>query len=66
MTDAMKTYNVKVKRIAEKDIEAIVDKHIKKEYSLRKSTALAGDTQTFEIALSGKNARPPRGYCHPS
>ena len=42
--------------IAEKDIEAIVDKHIKKEYSLRKSTALAGDTQTFEIALSGKNA----------
>ena len=42
--------------IAEKDIEAIIDKHIKKEYSLRKSTALAGDTQTFEIALSGKNA----------
>ena len=42
--------------IAEKDIEAIVDKHIKKDYSLRKSTALAGDTQTFEIALSGKNA----------
>ena len=42
--------------IAEKDIEAIVDNHIKKDYSLRKSTALAGDTQTFEIALSGKNA----------
>ena len=42
--------------VAEKDIEAIVDKHIKKDYSLRKSTALAGDTQTFEIALSGKNA----------
>ncbi len=42
--------------IAEKDIETIVDKHIKKDYSLRKSTALAGDTKTFEIALSGKNA----------
>ena len=42
--------------IAEKEIEAIVDKHIKKDYSLRKSTALAGDTKTFEIALSGKNA----------
>ena len=42
--------------IATKDIEAIVDKHIKKEYSLSQSTSLAGDTQTFEIALSGKNA----------
>ena len=42
--------------IADKDIEAIVDKHIKKDYSLRKSTSLAGDTQTFEISLSGKDA----------
>ncbi len=42
--------------IADKDIEAIVDKHIKKEYNLRKSTALAGDTKTFEISLSGKDA----------
>ncbi len=42
--------------IATKDIETIVDKHIKKEYSLSQSTSLAGDTQTFEIALSGKNA----------
>lgn len=42
--------------IATKDIEAIVDKHIKKDYSLSQSTSLAGDTQTFEIALSGKNA----------
>ncbi len=42
--------------LADKDIEAIVDQHIKKEYNLRKSTSLAGDTQTFEISLSGKNA----------
>ena len=42
--------------IADKDIDAVVKEHIKKEYSLRKSTSLAGDTQTFEISLSGKNA----------
>ncbi len=42
--------------ISTKDIEAIVDKHIKKDYSLSQSTSIAGDTQTFEIALSGKNA----------
>ncbi len=42
--------------IADKDIEAVVDKHINKDYSLRKSTSLAGDTQTFEISLSGKDA----------
>lgn len=42
--------------IATKDIEEIVDKHIKKDYSLSRSTSIAGDTQTFEIALSGKNA----------
>ena len=42
--------------IADKDIEAVVDQHIKKDYALRKSTSLAGDTQTFEISLSGKNA----------
>lgn len=42
--------------IADKDIEAVVDQHVKKDYALRKSTSLAGDTQTFEISLSGKNA----------
>ncbi len=42
--------------IADKDIKEVVDKHINKEYTLSKSTSLAGDTQTFEIALSGKNA----------
>lgn len=43
--------------IETKDIEAIVDKHIKKDYSLNKFEALAGDKQkTFEIALSGKEA----------
>ncbi len=42
--------------IADKDIKAIIDKNIDKNYSLSKSTALAGDTKTFEIALTGKNA----------
>ena len=42
--------------IAIKDIEAVIDEHIKADYSLSQSTSLAGDTQTFEIALSGKNA----------
>ncbi len=42
--------------IADSDIKPIVDKEIGKEYSLSKSTSLAGDTQSFEIALSGKNA----------
>lgn len=42
--------------IADKDIEEIVDKTIKAKYSINKSTSLAGDTKTFEIALSGKNA----------
>ncbi len=42
--------------IAAKDIETVIDKHIKTDYSLSQSTSLAGDTQTFEIALSGKNA----------
>lgn len=42
--------------ISAKDIETVVDKHIKKEYTLTQSTSLAGDTKTFEIALSGKDA----------
>ena len=42
--------------ISDADISAVVDKTLNKEYTLTKSTSLAGDTQSFEIALSGKNA----------
>ena len=42
--------------IADKDIKAIVDKTIDSKYDFGKSTALAGDTQTFEISLVGKDA----------
>lgn len=42
--------------LADKDIKEVIDKHIESKYELGKSTALAGDTQTFEIALTGKNA----------
>ena len=42
--------------IADKDIKAVVDEKIKASYSISKSTSLAGDTQTFEIALVGKDA----------
>ncbi len=42
--------------IADADISAVADETLEAKYSLSKSTALAGDTQTFEIALSGKNA----------
>ena len=42
--------------IADKDIKAVVDEKVDKKYTLGKSTALAGDTQTFEIALVGKDA----------
>ena len=42
--------------IADKDIKAIVDKNIDSKYDFGKSTALAGDTQTFEISLVGKDA----------
>ncbi len=42
--------------LADKDIKAVVDEKLDAKYSLMKSTALAGDTQTFEIALVGKNA----------
>ena len=42
--------------IADKDIKAVVDKNIDKKYELTKNTALAGDTKTFEISLTGKNA----------
>ena len=39
-----------------KDIEATAEKVLESKFSASKSTALAGDTETFEIALSGKNA----------
>ena len=42
--------------IADKDIKTVVDEKIKVSYTISKSTALAGDTQTFEIALVGKDA----------
>ncbi len=38
------------------DIEKVVDKQLDTDFTISKSTALAGDTETFEIALSGKNA----------
>lgn len=42
--------------IADKDIKTVVDEKIKASYTISKSTSLAGDTQTFEIALVGKDA----------
>lgn len=42
--------------IAEEDIKPVIDENLTKSYTLTKSTSLAGDTKTFEIALSGKNA----------
>lgn len=42
--------------LADKDIKDVVDNHIEKKYDLSKSTALAGDTKTFEISLAGKDA----------
>ena len=42
--------------IAQKDFEAVVDSKIDQKFNLVQSTALAGDTQTFDITLSGKDA----------
>ena len=42
--------------IKEEDIKPVIDENLTKSYTLTKSTSLAGDTKTFEIALSGKNA----------
>lgn len=39
-----------------KDIEKTADKTLDADFKVSKSTALAGDTETFEIALIGKNA----------
>ncbi len=38
------------------DIEKVVDKQLKSDFSISQSEALAGDTKTFEITLTGKNA----------
>ncbi len=38
------------------EIEKVAEKTLNAKFSASKSTALAGDTETFEIALSGKNA----------
>ncbi len=42
--------------IVEADVEKEIKDVLDKSFNLTKSTALAGDTQTFEIALSGKDA----------
>lgn len=42
--------------IADSDIEAAVKGAIDKSFTVTKSTALAGDTQTFEISLVGKDS----------
>lgn len=42
--------------LADKDIKEVVDKSLDAKNSISKSTALAGDTKTFEIVLSGKNS----------
>lgn len=42
--------------LADKDVKAVIDEKLDKKYDFGKSTALAGDTQTFEISLTGKNA----------
>ncbi len=39
-----------------KDIEKLANEKLDANFTVSKSTALAGDTETFEIALSGKNA----------
>ena len=42
--------------IADKDIKEVIDGKLKTDYELAKSTSIAGDTQTFEISLVGKDA----------
>ena len=42
--------------IKESDVKAVIDEKLDKAYTFTQSTSLAGDTKTFEIALSGKNA----------
>ena len=42
--------------VKDDDIKAVIDENVDKKYDFGKSTALAGDTQTFEISLVGKDA----------
>ncbi len=42
--------------IKDADIKSVVDEKLDASYSLGKSTALAGDTKTFEISLVGKDS----------
>lgn len=42
--------------LADKAIKAAVDEKLSASYNLTKSTSLAGDTQTFEISLVGKDS----------
>jgi len=43
-------------KIAEKDFKAVIDDKLDSSYSLTQSTSLAGDTQTYDVSLVGKNA----------
>lgn len=47
--------------ITENDIKAVADEKLDASYSISKSTALAGDTKTFEISLVGKDALSAEG-----
>lgn len=47
--------------ITENDIKAVADEKLDTSYSISKSTALAGDTKTFEISLVGKDALSAEG-----
>ena len=42
--------------IKETEVQKVIKDTLDKDFSFSKSTSLAGDTKTFEIALSGKNA----------
>lgn len=42
--------------VKQSDFEKIVDEKLDSKFTLSKSTSLAGDTQTFEITLAGKNS----------
>ena len=42
--------------IKEAEVKKVIDEKFDKAYTFTQSTSLAGDTKTFEIALSGKNA----------
>ena len=42
--------------IKEAEVKKVIDEKLDKAYTFTQSTSLAGDTKTFEIALSGKNA----------